>query len=216
MPRVARASESDMDSTAVIVVAGAAAGAAAWVARRVERSLEPGHWRAYLEATPGDRNRVVWSSKAPALAEAADRFVDMYTATWATVTELWPAAAERLAEVGRARAFAEAEAAFAPLTGVGSRIERFVAAYSMMAMVTFDAGLHGRLVAADVAGENLSTAAADYIASIAPDPLPAPDLGPVGDYVAARWRLSPWAAGKAREAGRAAYMSAEAGPQAQQ
>lgn len=185
-----------MDSVTIIAVAGCAAGAAAWAARRFEKSLEPGHWRAYLGATPGDRNAVVWPGKPPPLAKAAERFVDMYSATWATVAQLWPAAAERLAEVGRSRAFAEAEAAFAPLTGVGGRLERFVAAYSMMAMVTFDEGLHGRLIAAEAAGEPLSTAAAEYIAALAPGRMPEPDLGPVGRYIAERWRLSPWAAGE--------------------
>lgn len=206
MPRGAR-HRLGMESATIVVVAGAAAGAAAWAARRFEKSLEPGHWREYLGAAPGDRNAVVWPNKPPPLAEAAERFVDMYSATWSTVAQLWPQAAGRLAQVGRPRAFAEAEAAFAPLTGVGSRIERFVAAYSMMAMVTFDEGLHGRLVAADAAGEPLNVAAADYIAALAPDPLPAPDLGPVGGYVAERWRLSPWAAG--RGAGRAAGRAME-------
>lgn len=187
-----------MDSVTIVAIAGAAAGAAAWAARRFEKSLEPEHWRVYLQAAPGGRNAVVWPGDPPPLAKAAARFVDMYTATWATVVELWPEAATRLAEVGRPRAFAEAEAAFARLTGVGSQIERFVAAYSMMAMVTFDEGLHGRLVAADAAGEPLAVAAADYIASLAPDPLPTPSFGPVGDYVAERWKRSPWAAGKAK------------------
>jgi hypothetical protein len=157
----------------------------------VQRWQRVAHWDAYLKATPGDRNAVQWSGDPPPLAATAHAFVSMYERTWPLVQRVWPCAAARLAEVGRPRAFAECEAALAGVTGCAPPVDRFVSAYMLMAMVTYDTRLAAALVAADMTGDNLDDAARTHILSLY-SPVLAIDASPVGDLIAKRWELSPF------------------------
>jgi len=158
------------------------------IAKAVRRRTAANHWKAYLLATPGERNKVVWAGKPPALAAHAERFVAMYEETWKLVVDVWPEAATRLAQFNRPRAFAECEAILAPLTGTVEPIDRFVEAYSMMAMITFDQKLQDRLRGADADDVVLDIAAKDYMREMYGDGVPEVDLGTSGRLVAARWQ----------------------------
>jgi len=175
----------------VLVLAAVIAGALLCLGTYARRWQHASHWVAYLSATPGDRNVVVWDGPAPALAVKASQFVDMYQRTWPLIRDVWPEASTRLAEVGRPRAFAECEAALATITGSAAAVDRFVAAYTLMAMVTYDSRLAAALATADMTGTNLDDAARTHILSLYKPVTPVAST-PVGELVAARWKLSPF------------------------
>jgi len=177
----------------VLVISGIIVGALLCLGMYARRWQRPAHWAAYLAATPGDRNVVQWHGPPPALATTAAAFVDMYQSTWPLVRAVWPRASTRLAEVGRPRAFSECEAALAPITGNVPAVDRFVAAYTLMAMVTYDSRLAAALVAADMTGSDLNEAAASYILGLYETVEPISSSA-VGDLVAERWKKSPFRA----------------------
>jgi len=175
------------------VVAGIIVGALLCLGTYARRWQRPAHWSAYLAATPGDRNVVQWNGSPPEIAAKAAAFVDMYQSTWPLVREVWPKASTRLAEVGRPQTFAECEAALASITGNVPAVDRFVAAYTLMAMVTYDSRLAAALVAADMTGSDLNEAATSYILELYDTGGPI-DGAAVGDLVAERWKKSPFRA----------------------
>jgi hypothetical protein len=177
-----------METPIAILIATLIAIVVIVVAKAVRRKNATNHWKAYLLATPGERNKVVWAGKPPTLATHAQRFVAMYEDTWRLVVELWPEAATRLAQFNRPRAFAECEAVLAPLTGTATPVDRFVEAYTMMAMITFDQKLQDRLRGADADDLVLDIAAKDYIRDMYGESTPEVEFGTAGKLVAARWQ----------------------------
>lgn len=181
-----------MDLALCIIVASVLATIVIAAVLRFEKNKPSSHWSAYLLATPGDRNAVVWNGKPPRLAEFAKQFLEMYERLWVQLIEVWPDAPQRVAEVGRPRAFAECEAVIAPLIGTDSKIDRFVTAYTLMCMITFDKVLHARLTEAKETGMDLDETAKTYITMLAGESIPDLEVNSTAAYIMQRWKFSPW------------------------
>lgn len=177
-----------METSIALLVASLIALMAIVIAKAVQKKNAKNHWKAYLLASPGERNKVVWAGKPPELAHRAARFVEMYEDTWQLVVQLWPDAAVRLAQFNRPRAFAECEAVLAPLTDIADPVDRFVDSYILMAMITFDERLHARLKGATAEDLDLDTAAKDYVRDLYGESTPAVDFGIAGKLMQARWQ----------------------------